>query len=187
MTVLGDGGMVTTNNEEIARQVSKIRDNGRASEYVHDMMGYTARLNTVNAAIGRVQLRHLETWNERRREIARSYFSNLAGLSNLIGLPPKPSADVEPVYHQFVIRSKDRDRLRNHLQSEGIQCNVHYPIPIHLQPLYRSSFGFAEGMLPRSEQMAKECLSLPMHPLLSDDDVGFITETIVSFFQRVNP
>jgi perosamine synthetase len=184
MTVLGDGGMVTTNDESIAKQVSKIRDSGRISQYEHDILGYTARLNSVNAAIGRVQLRHLKEWNERRKSIANSYFEKLASLIPKIGLPLRPTKDIEPVFHQFVIRARNRDELKGYLHSKGIQCNVHYPIPIHLQPLYVNMFGFREGMLPRSELLAKECLSLPMHPFLTDDEVDYICEEIVSFFSR---
>jgi perosamine synthetase len=182
MTVLGDGGMVTTNDESIAKLVSKIRDSGRISQYEHDILGYTARLNTVNAAIGRVQLKYLKQWNERRRSIAKSYFEKLADLVPTVGLPPAPSEDSEPVYHQFVIRTAKRDELKTHLLENGIQCNIHYPIPIHLQPLYVKMFSFKEGMLPRSELLAKECLSLPMHPFLSDEDVSYICEEINSFF-----
>jgi dTDP-4-amino-4,6-dideoxygalactose transaminase len=187
MTVLGDGGMVTTNDEAIARDVSKFRDSGRRSEYEHDVMGYTARMNTVNAAIGRVQLRHLKVWNDRRREVADSYFRRLSEAAPLVGLPPMPTKDVVPVFHQFVIRCESRDQLMNHLRKNGIQCNVHYPIPIHLQPLYVNTMRFTPGMFPRSERMAKECLSLPMHPFLSDDDVNYICEEIVSFFLRGRP
>jgi dTDP-4-amino-4,6-dideoxygalactose transaminase len=98
-----------------------------------------------------------------------------------------PTKDVVPVFHQFVIRCESRDQLMNHLRKNGIQCNVHYPIPIHLQPLYVNTMRFTPGMFPRSERMAKECLSLPMHPFLSDDDVNYICEEIVSFFLRGRP
>lgn len=184
MTVLGDGGMVTTNDEKIAKMVSKIRDSGRTSQYEHDILGYTARLNSVNAAIGRVQLKHLQEWNERRRTIASNYSRSLVSLVPIVSLPPLPSEDVEPVYHQYVIRTKNRDELKKYLGDRGVQCNVHYPIPIHLQPLYRETFGYKEGMYPRSELLAKECLSLPMHPFLSDEDVKYTIEQVVSFYDR---
>jgi perosamine synthetase len=182
MTVLGDGGMVTTNDEPIAKYVSKIRDSGRISQYSHDVLGYTARLNTVNAAIGRVQLKHLKEWNERRIMIADSYFRKLGNIVPAIKLPPGLTRDIEPVFHQFVIRSRKRDQLKEYLQKKGIQCNIHYPIPIHLQPLYVNLFGFKEGVFSRSELLAKECLSLPMHPFLSEEDIGYVCEEILSFF-----
>jgi perosamine synthetase len=183
MTVLGDGGMVTTNDNEIAKTVSKIRDSGRVSQYEHDLLGYTARLNSVNAAIGRVQLKHLEEWNDRRKAIANTYFRKLAS-SIPSGLPPGPTRDKEPVFHQFVIRTGKRDELKSYLHGKGIQCNIHYPIPIHLQPFYVNKYHYLEGMFPRSELLAKECLSLPMHPFLSDENVDYVCEEICSFFSR---
>lgn len=182
MSVLGDGGMVTTDDEEIAESVMKLRDCGRTSQYEHDTVGYTARLNSVNAAIGRVQLKHLSDWNRRRLEIAGSYFIKLSHLSPMLRLPPMPANGIEPVFHQFVIRTKKRDELKNYLESGGVQCNIHYPIPIHMQPLYVKKFGFREGMYPKSELLARECLSLPMHPFLTDDDVNYICEGISTFF-----
>ncbi len=182
MSVLGDGGMVTTDDEEIARMVMKLRDCGRTSQYEHDVLGYTARLNSVNAAIGRVQLRHLLEWNKKRLEIAGSYFIKLSHLSPDIQLPPMPSRGIEPVFHQFVIRTKKRDELKNYLEQGGVQCAIHYPMPVHLQPLYVKKYGFTEGMYRKSEQIARECLSLPMHPFLSDDDVNFICDGINAFF-----
>lgn len=184
MTVLGDGGMLTTNDSTLAAQVSKMRDAGRRSEYEHDVMGYTARMNSVNAAIGRVQLKHLRQWNERRREIADKYFRQLADTAPSVGLPPRRSRDLEPVYHQYVIRTSHRDELRSRLLERRIQTGIHYPIPIHLQPLYLNTFGYKEGTYPHSEALAKECLSLPMHPFLSDDDVDYVCEEVAAFFER---
>ena len=183
MTVLGDGGMVTTNDEKIAKDVSKLRDGGRSSWYEHDMLGYTSRLNSSNAAIGRVQLRHLEEWNTRRREIAGAYFGGLASTAE-ITLPPAPTTRVVPVFHQFVIRTKGRDALKDYLGQEGIECGIHYPIPIHLQPIYRAMFGFREGGYPKSERLASECLSLPMHPLLTTEDARYVCEKISEFYAR---
>lgn len=182
MTVLGDGGMVTTNDDGVACMVKKLRNSGRASRYEHDSLGYTARLNTVNAAIGRVQLRHLDEWNERRSQIAILYSRMLSSVSQ-IKLPPSPNSSVEPVYHQFVIRTRSRNELHSHLDSSGIECGVHYPLPIHLQPLYVQMYGFDRGSFVKSEEMCQECLSLPMHPFLSDDDVITVCAQIEDFFR----
>ena len=184
MTVLGDGGMVTTSDEKIAKDVAKLRDGGRMSWYEHDMLGYTSRLSSVNAAIGRVQLRHLEEWNKRRREIAGIYSRELASTDE-VKLPPAPTRRVEPVYHQFVVRAKQRDALKEYLGQNGIECGIHYPIPIHLQPLYRKVFGFREGDFPKSERLANECLSLPMHPLLTSEDAWYVCERISEFYAKV--
>ncbi|MDE1823097.1 MAG: DegT/DnrJ/EryC1/StrS family aminotransferase [Candidatus Micrarchaeota archaeon] len=181
MTVLGDGGMVTTDDDGIANKVRKLRDAGRKSHYEHDMIGYTARLNTVNAAIGRVQLRNLDKWNAKRTGIAAEYGSRLKNV-NGIKLPQLGSNGIKPVFHQYVICTKDRDRLKEHLEKNGIQCGIHYPIPIHLQPIYREMFKHKEGEYPTSESFSRECLSLPMHINLTKDDAKLICEQIEGFY-----
>jgi perosamine synthetase len=189
MSVLGDGGMVTTNEEKIARYVSKLRNSGRISRYEHDILGYTARLNTVNAAIGRVQLRYLEEWNAKRRQIAERYSIGLKTIEQIL-LPPRPTKEIEPVYHQFVIRIRNlrngRERLKQFLEKNEIEVGVHYPIPIHLQPLYVKMYGYKRGDFRNSEILSQECLSLPMHPFLSNEEVDYVIEKIREFFERRN-
>jgi dTDP-4-amino-4,6-dideoxygalactose transaminase len=183
MTVAGDGGMLVTNDEKIAHKAAKLRDCGRRSKYVHDLVGYTARLNTVNAAIGRVQLRYLDEWNEKRRRIAKIYnrlLSDVEGLS----LPPAGDKATRPVYHLYVVRTSMRDELKEWLQSKGIECGVHYPLPIHLQPIYVEMFGFKEGTYPRAEELCKTCLSIPMYPDLSEKEVQFVCDQTHEFFEK---
>jgi perosamine synthetase len=181
MTVCGDGGMITTNDEKIATLALKLRDCGRKSQYVHDEIGYTCRLNTVNAAIGRVQLKHLNEWNEKRRKIAETYNSLLGNIEGLI-LPPKSNAEIQPVYHLYVIRTSLRDKLKNWLESQGIGCGVHYSLPIHLQPIYQKLYGHKEGDYANSEQLCKTCLSIPMYPDLTESEISLISEQISNFF-----
>lgn len=183
MSVLGDGGMVTTNDKGVADFVAKIRDGGRISWYEHDILGYSSRLNTVNAAIGRVQLKHLKEWNEKRRHVAEKYRSGLKEVA-AVRLPPEEAAGIEPVYHQFVLRSAKRDALAAYLKNKGVETGIHYPVPIHLQPLYVRLFGYREGAYPRSERLAKECLSLPMHSFLTDEDVEYVCEVMSHFEER---
>jgi perosamine synthetase len=172
MTVGGDGGMVVTNNNEIAEKVSKMRDCGRVTKYEHDVIGYTARLNTVNAAIGRVQLKYLDDWNEKRKHAAKIYRRNLP-------------ADVllrengECVYHIFAIRSEKREDIALNLKKNDISTGIHYPVPIHLQPIYRKLFGYRVGDYPVAERFSKEILSLPMYPEIKDDEVKFVCEKIM--------
>ena len=182
MTVGGDGGVVTLNNEDIAEKLRSIRDCGRKTKYEHIYVGYTARLNTVNAAIGCVQLKKLDSWNERRREIADIYRKELRDVEE-IALPPE-DGNTKSVYHLFVIRSKDRENLRNYLNEKEIETGIHYPIPNHLQPVYREMFSYKEGEFPNSETAAREVLSLPMHPLLTDDNVKFVAEKIREYYGR---
>jgi perosamine synthetase len=181
MSVLGDGGMVTTSDETLAKYVAKIRDGGRLSWYEHDLIGYSSRLSSVHCAIGRIQLKHLDEWNARRKQIASLYHKNLSSITS-ISLPPMAHDGIEPVFHQFVLRCSERDQLKENLAERGIETGIHYPVPIHLQPIYLKLFGFRKGDYPRSENFANECLSLPMHPLLTDDDVGYVCESIRAFF-----
>jgi perosamine synthetase len=181
MTVCGDGGMVVTNNEDVACKVGKLRDCGRASHYEHDLIGFTARLNTVNAAIGRVQLRRLDEWNEKRRACAGLYDQLLKDVEGLV-LPPNGNSDIKPVYHLYVVRTSSRDELKIWLEQREIQCGVHYPLPIHLQPAYRKLFAHETGEFPKSELLSKMVLSLPMFPELGKDEIEYICQNIRGFF-----
>jgi dTDP-4-amino-4,6-dideoxygalactose transaminase len=181
MTVAGDGGMLVTNDKKVAEKAAKLRDCGRKSWCVHDMVGYTARLNTVNAAIGRVQLKHLEEWNEKRTKNAKAYNRLLADVDELI-LPPKGDGDNRPVYHLYTIRTKHRDMLKAHLGANGIGCGVSYTLPIHLQPIYKEMFGYKVGTFPNSEALCRTCLSIPMHPDLTGKEISFVSDKIHEFF-----
>ncbi len=186
MTVGGDGGMVTTNDEDMAELIRMIRDTGRRMKYEHVVIGYTARLNTVNAAIGRVQLRRLDSWNERRRHLAKIYRKLLSDVEEII-LPPEDDEKRKQVYHLFVIRTKnpaDRDKLRSYLHERKIETGIHYPIPIHLQPCYKEKYGFRDGMYPNAELVSKSVISLPMCPLLEEDDIKRVCEEIKTFYGR---
>jgi len=183
MTVGGDGGMIVTSSDEVAEKVAKLRDCGRRSKYEHDVIGYTARLNTVNAAIGRVQLRKLDGWNEQRRRNAVMYNKLLSDLDE-IDLPPSGGPRVKPVYHLYVIRVKKRDDLKNWLESNGIQCGVHYPFPVHLQPIYKKLFKFKPGIYPKSEFASQTCLSIPMYPSLTSHKIKYVSEKIHEFYEK---
>jgi dTDP-4-amino-4,6-dideoxygalactose transaminase len=181
MTVCGDGGMIVTNDEDVAKLAAKLRDCGRKTRYEHDVVGYTSRLNTVNAAIGRVQLKRLDDWNRRRISSASLYDELISGIANVVA-PPAGDTEIKPVYHLYVIKAKRRDELSTWLQKNGVQCAVHYPLPIPMQPIYRQLFGFEAGEYPESESVSTECLSLPMHPFLSDEDIQYACEMIRKFY-----
>jgi len=183
MTVAGDGGMLVTNDGKVAARAAKLRDCGRKSKYVHDMIGYTSRLNTVNAAVGRVQLSYLDKWNEKRRRNAEIYHRLLSDISGLI-LPPEGDWETRPVYHLYTIRTKNRDRLKTWLESNGIQCGVNYTLPIHLQPIYKKMFGFKKGAYPRSEELCETCLSIPMYPELTAKEISFVSDKVHEFCEN---
>jgi perosamine synthetase len=184
MTVCGDGGMIVTNDEDVAKLAAKLRDCGRKSQYEHDVVGYTSRLNTVNAAIGRVQLKRLDAWNRKRVQVAALYDKLLADVDGVIR-PPKGSSLVKPVYHLYVVKAKKRTGLREYLQKIGVQTGVHYPLPIPLQPIYQQIYKFKAGEYPVSERVSEECLSLPIYPGLSEDDVEYICEGVSKFYRGV--
>lgn len=175
----GDAGAVVTSDDHIAATVRLLHDHGRREKYGHLVEGYSYRLDALQAAILRVKLRHLEAWNEARRKHAESY-RELLGNSGL-GLPVE-ARDSRSVYHVFVVRSKNRDGLRQQLSQRGIDTGVHYPLPLHLQPAYRR-LGYRRGDFPVCEQAASEVLSLPMYPELTraqiEEIVLAITESTV--------
>jgi perosamine synthetase len=169
MTVGGDGGMTTTNNEETILKIKSIRDNGRKTKNEFDKLGFTMRLNTVNAAIGRVQLRHLDEKTARRREIVSIYRKNLT--QDCI-LPE--NKDGKSVYHQIVVKHEKRDEIRKELADNEIGSAIYYETPIHKQPIYE----LYKFELPNSEKFSKLILSLPSYPQLTNDQALEICEHV---------
>jgi len=163
--------------------VRSLRDCGRikGSKYAHGLIGFTERLNTIQAAIGRVQLRRLDTWNDKRRAIANRYDTLLSDLGE-VTTPPQGDQTIRPVYHLYVIRCQQRDQLRASLEQSGIETGIHYPDPIHLQPIYREMFGYSDGDFPVSEALCRNVLSIPMYPWLTTDEMQFVSQAIHDFY-----
>ncbi|HNM36726.1 MAG TPA: DegT/DnrJ/EryC1/StrS family aminotransferase [Anaerolineales bacterium] len=174
----GDGGAVLTNDSGIAERVRLLRQYGWKEHYVSSVKGINSRLDELQAAILRVKLRHLDEWNQRRNQLADLYFELLADTDLVLPLRPD---DCEHVFHQFVIRHPRRDALREYLRSKGIHTLIHYPVPIHLQPAYKN-LGLNPGDLPKAEQAAREMLSLPIYPELTEREVRRVAEAVRSFF-----
>jgi dTDP-4-amino-4,6-dideoxygalactose transaminase len=170
----GEGGAVATNDDELAAAVAQLRDHGRLSHYAHQSYGYNARLDALQAAVLRAKLERLEGWNASRRGIAAHYRKMLQhpGIELL-----KEPEGVESCYHLFVIRSPRRDALRTSLLEAGIECGIHYPVPLHLQPACRH-LGYQPGDFPAAEALADSVLSLPMHPHLKAAEVRQVSRTI---------
>ena len=160
----GEAGAVTTNDPELARKVHMLRDHGQAQKYNHEIEGYNGRLDAMQAGILRAKLKHLAEWNQERRAIARRYGELLRSQIDRIILPYESSLH-RAVYHLYVIRVKNRDRLQAHLARANITTQVHYPIPLHLQAAY-ATLGHKIGDFPVTEKAAREILSLPMYPQL---------------------
>jgi len=163
----GDAGALTTNDSELADKVRMMRNYGQREKYDHVYLAWNRRLDTIQAAVLRVKLRHLDEWNEARKRVASLYGELLAGSG--VALPPT-AAGAEHVYHLFVIQIEDRERVQSELAAQGISTGIHYPVPIHLQEAYRAA-GFGPGSFPVTEAAAKRILSLPMYPELTEDGV----------------
>ena len=176
MTVLGDGGMVTTSNATLANKIRMLADHGRTEKYVHQLLGLNFRMSEISAAIGTEQLGHVAEWNQRRREIAARYSSLLQGSEVATPVEKKWARHV---YHMYVIRVKQRDKLASYLKAAGIQTGIHYPVPLHHQPCVKS-----EVQLPVTEQYADEVLSLPMHPQLTDTEIDYVAASIKKFVRQ---
>lgn len=165
----GDAGAVITNNKTIAERVALLRDHGRKEKYRHDFHGYNHRIDPLQTAILSVKLPYLETWNEKRRQIAETYS---AALKDLIPVP-ESNSEALPVYHQFVVRTKHRDALQAALADKGIDTGVHYPIPLHLQPAL-SYLKYKKGRFPNAEKASQEVLSLPIYPEMLEEQVAWV-------------
>ena len=172
----GDAGAVVTSSPDVAARVRQARDHGRTREkYKHDVVGRNSRMDGLQGAILRVKLRHLTVWNARRREIAQTYRALLRGVD--LSIVAVPVASV-PVYHQFVIRTAERDQLRQALAGHGIQTGIHYPIPLHQQPAFAPYLPPGGIALPVTEAAAASILSLPMFPELSDRDARAVGRAV---------
>lgn len=166
----GDAGMVVTDDEPLARQIRMLSDHGRTSKYEYEKEGYNYRIDTLQAAILNVKLKHLGRWTKERQKWAALYDKLLSGLDVVIpGVDPR----AKHVYHLYVIRLKDRDRVKAALAEQGISAGIHYPIPLHLQKAY-AYLGYKKGTFPIAEQGAQEILSLPMFAELSMSDIEYI-------------
>jgi dTDP-4-amino-4,6-dideoxygalactose transaminase len=174
----GEAGAVTTNSEEIARKMRILRDHGQSKKYYHDVEGYNGRLDALQAGILSVKLRHLPSWNEKRRQAARRYDEMLSRVEGVVA-PLCPDWS-RPVYHLYSIRVEDRQGLQKYLADAKIDTGIHYPIPLHLQKAYES-FGYRHGDFPVAEKITSEILSLPIFPQLTEDQQIRIVGEVVGF------
>src|SRR4051812_25179319 len=179
LTVLADGGCVTTNNTQMAERLRMLRNHGRQGKYDHEFPGYNVRFNEINAAIGRVMLKHLEAFNDNRRKIAGHYNERLEGIVQT----PIEREWAQAVYHMYVIRCDRRDDLQKFLKDRNIETGIHYPKPNHWQPAVTGRFPFIPK-LPRTEQIVKEILSLPIHGEMSLEAADHVCDAIQEYYGK---
>lgn len=177
LAAVGDAGMVVTHDAQTADQLRRLRTHGVENRYEHNTLGINSRLDSIQAAAISVRLPYVDGWNRRRREIAARYTQALDGIVTL----PITSDPAECVYNQFVIRTSERDPLREFLSGKGIGTEIYYPIPLHLQRGLGAACGSA-GEFPRSEEAARTCLALPIFPELEDEEIDYVIEWIREFF-----
>ncbi|HEU5311666.1 MAG TPA: DegT/DnrJ/EryC1/StrS family aminotransferase, partial [Candidatus Eisenbacteria bacterium] len=176
---LGDAGAFATDREDLAAQVRLLRAQGDAGNYRHTEIGTNARLDSLQAAFLRTKLRHLPEWVDARRAAAARYRTALAGVP--VTLPAEPG-DSKHTYHQFTIRTRDRDRMQAFLKDRGIASRVYYPIPLHLQPCF-ADLGHRAGEFPVAESLAREVLSLPIFPGITEEEIARVTDAVREFFE----
>ena len=179
LTVLGDGGCITTNKVDYADRLRMLRNHGRQGKYDHEFTGYNIRFNEINAAIGRVMLKHLDGFNENRRKIAARYGERLKGIVQT----PITKEWATPVYHMYVTRCERRDDLQKFLKEKNIETGVHYPKPNHLQPAVVGLFPYIPK-LPNTEKAVKEILSLPIHGEMGLDAADKVCDAIAEFYGK---
>jgi dTDP-4-amino-4,6-dideoxygalactose transaminase len=177
----GDGGMVITNNEKLAETVKVLRVHGGKPKYYHRIIGGNFRLDALQAAVLRVKLEHLTRWTDMRRNNARRYHSlfDEMGLTECVSLPRESTGHI---YNQFVARFPDRDRLQSFLREKGVETEVYYPVPLHLQDCFRQ-LGYQTGDFPEAEAAARESLALPIYAEITEEQQRYVVEQIAEFYQ----
>ncbi len=177
----GEAGAVTTNDPEVAERIRVFRDHGQPKRYYHDLVGWNGRMDGFQGAVLHAKLPYLEDWNEARRQKAELYRKHLNGWDGVV--LPREAEYARHVYHLFPVRVKNRDRVLQALAEKGIQCGIHYPLPIHLQKAY-AFLGHQPGDFPVAEKVAEELISLPIYPELSEEQIVYVAESLKEVLQK---
>jgi dTDP-4-amino-4,6-dideoxygalactose transaminase len=175
---MGDAGALVTNDTRLAEVVRALREHGQREKYRHELVGFTARLDSIQALFLSLKLPHLDRWNEERRQAVLRYNELLAGVGDLV-LPEY--AGEAHVWHLYVVRTNAPDALASHLQDSGIGVGRHYPVPVHLNPAF-ASLGYREGAFPVAEAWARECLSLSIFPGITEQQIEAVTDAVAAWF-----
>ncbi|HTI63492.1 MAG TPA: DegT/DnrJ/EryC1/StrS family aminotransferase [Gemmatimonadaceae bacterium] len=177
----GDGGMMVTQDEALATRLKRLRMHGGAKQYFHDEVGYNSRLDALQAAVLSAKLPHLAQWSAKRRSNAKFYDAAFADLSDVT--TPYVDPANESIYNQYTLRVDRRDDLQNHLKSRGIGSAIYYPLPLHLQPCF-AYLGYKQGSCPEAERAAREVLSIPIYPELTEGQMTEVVDAVRSFYGR---
>ena len=177
----GEGGAVVTDDDALAARAARLRNQGQQEKYLHVDVGWNYRMNSFEGAILSVKLRHLEAWTARRIELGRAYDRLLQGVGVTA---PAPAAERSHVYHLYVVRHPRRDALRAALLEAGVETAVHYPLPIHLQPVMER-YGYRPGSLPVTEEVARNCVSLPLYPEMPEGDPARVADALRAVLPQV--
>jgi dTDP-4-amino-4,6-dideoxygalactose transaminase len=175
----GEGGAVATNDDALGKKFKMMRDHGADRKYEHDIPGHNYRMEGIQGAVLGVKLKHLAAWTDARRRNAQLYNELLKGIPGIV--IPREMPYAKHVYHLYVIRTPHRDRMQKHLEIKGISTGLHYPIPLHLQRVFKA-LGYKEGGLPVTEKLAGEILSLPIYAELTEEQIGYVCSSIREFF-----
>ena len=175
----GEGGALVTNNADYAKRARSLREHGSTVRYYHDEVGFNYRMEGVQGAVLGVKLPHLQAWTNERRRVAHRYHALLKDTPLQL---PLEAAYAESAYHLYVVRHPQRDKLKEHLDAHGVGCALHYPVPLHLQKCY-AGLGYRDGDFPVAEKAARECLSLPVYPELTEAQIQRVVTVIKDFFR----
>jgi dTDP-4-amino-4,6-dideoxygalactose transaminase len=176
----GEGGGLVTNDAAVAAHARALREHGSTKRYYHNEVGYNYRMEGMQGAVLGVKLKHLKEWTQGRRRVAHRYHELLADTPLQL---PREAAYAEACYHLYVVRHPQRDALKSHLEANQIGCALHYPLPLHLQPCF-AHLGYKAGDFPVAEKAARECLSLPIYPEMTDEQVQRVASVIKDFFRK---
>lgn len=177
----GDGGMITINDRKLAGEIKLLRNHGATKKYYHEILGVSSRLDELQAAILLAKFSYLNTWDKKRHNVAKFYDKNLRNVGDII--LPELLKNNYHIYHQYTIRTKHRDALKDFLEKNGVPTAIHYPLSLHLQPLFKN-LGYKQGICPEVEKASKEVLSLPIYPELSLNEQKFVIKAIKKFFEK---
>ncbi len=175
----GDGGMIVSSDSVLIEHIKRLRVHGSKEQYIHEEIGYNSRLDSLQAAVLRIKLKKLNEWLDKRRVNAARYDEAFLPVGIAV---PKVAEGNTHTYHQYTIAVDDRDELLRYLNDKGIAARVYYPVPLHLQPCYRS-LGYSIGTFPVAEEMAEKVISLPVYPELTEEEIDYIIQTVKSFFE----